>query len=99
MVSIHGLPPTLRQSQKVQNKKTKKSEESASVARPSAVATAVSRGIRRSEEAETAMREQARIQYDAPDRKHQQALSSYHDVLNQRRRDELSEMFGVDIYV
>ncbi len=99
MVSIQGLPQTAPQPQKIQRNKRKKAQAAADVTQPSPVATAVSRGIRASESADGAAQQHARLHYDGPDSKNRQALSSYHDVLNQRRREELSEMFGVDIYV
>lgn len=41
----------------------------------------------------------ARVQYDQPVGKHRDALASYMGVMHQQRRDDLSALVGVDIYV
>ncbi|KLV09153.1 hypothetical protein ABT56_02875 [Photobacterium aquae] len=92
MVSIHRLPVTLPQS----SPRSKPVSSSQTPSQPTEVARAVAQTVR-----DPSLIEEARghIQYDQPQGKGHEAVSSYLGVMNQQRRDELSAMVGVDVYV
>ncbi|WP_413111341.1 chromosome segregation ATPase [Thaumasiovibrio sp. DFM-14] len=103
MVSVHGLHSQVIPSGKVSSTRRKSSDTkrvaSKTPSTKTPIANAVSDSVRSASHIEKAVTEHARLQYDQPDRKHRQAMASYHDIYHQRRREELSEMFRVDIYV
>nr|WP_086940436.1 hypothetical protein [Thaumasiovibrio occultus] len=99
MVTISGQIVPASQTVRSAQSKKKAARKTAEIGEPTVVATAVSKGIRAGAQATDAAQAHARLQYDAPLGRNREALSRYHDVLHQQRRDELSEMFGVDIYV
>lgn len=92
MVSIQRLPVTITQP----NSSTKPGKSPAAPGKPKAVATAVALSVRDPQTLEDARQH---IQYDQPEGKHREALASYLGVMHQQRRDELSAMVGVDVYV
>ncbi|PSW18745.1 hypothetical protein C9I98_14820 [Photobacterium sanctipauli] len=93
MVSIQRLPVTI---QPQQPKAKPHSPSSPTSSKPTAVAQAVASTVRDPELIEDA---HSRIQYDQPEGKHRDALASYMGVMHQQRKDELSAMVGVDVYV
>ncbi|KXI23152.1 hypothetical protein [Photobacterium sanguinicancri] len=99
MVSIHRLPPSINPQQKPRVSKTPTSQPATE---PTAVSKAVSKNVSQSMRSadHSALIQEARshIQYDQPEGKHRDAVSSYLDVMNQQKRDELSAMIGVDMY-
>ena len=94
MVSIQRLPPSLHSPQKPRANKPETA--SAITTQPSVVAKAVAKSVRDPELIRDA---HSKIQYDQPEGKHRQALDSYMGVMYQSRKDELSELVGVDVYV
>ncbi|NVD07047.1 chromosome partitioning protein ParA [Vibrio sp. JPW-9-11-11] len=100
MVSINGLPASIPGPNRA-NKASKKnqanqSQDKTPVSQPSKVANAVAHSIRHVSESEL---HQAQVQYDLPEGRGRKAMQEYMDVLNQAKRDELSQMLGVDIYI
>lgn len=98
MVSINGLPPSLPGPNKA-NKTGKKHEvnkDKNPVGQPTKVANAVAHTIRHVSESEV---HKAQIQYDLPEGRSRKAMEEYMNVLHQAKRDELSQMLGVDIYI
>ncbi|MEH0761404.1 chromosome partitioning protein ParA [Vibrio sp. 16] len=100
MVSINGLPPSLPGPNKANkaNKKNevKKAQQKEPVGQPSKVANAVAQTIRHVSESEV---HKAQIQYDLPEGRSRKAMEEYMNVMQQAKRDELSQMLGVDIYI
>ncbi|NVJ55577.1 MAG: chromosome partitioning protein ParA [Vibrionaceae bacterium] len=100
MVSINGLPPSVNGPNRTNktNKKNevKKSQQKDPIGQPSKVANAVAHTIRQVSESEV---HKAQIQYDLPEGKGRKAMEEYMNVMNQTKRDELSSMLGVDIYI
>lgn len=41
----------------------------------------------------------AQVQYDLPEGQGRKAMEEYMNVMNQSKRDELSQLLGVDIYI
>ncbi|MGF1786207.1 hypothetical protein L4D00_10455 [Photobacterium swingsii] len=99
MVSIHRLPPSINPQQKPRVSKTPTSQPATE---PTAVSKAVAKGVAPSvssaEQSALIQEAHGHIQYDQPDGKHRDAVSSYLNVMHQNKRDELSAMIGVDIY-
>ncbi|MGF1724141.1 hypothetical protein [Photobacterium nomapromontoriensis] len=93
MVSIQRLPVTLSHPQ---SKPQPNKSGTAEIAQPSVVAKAVAQSVR---DPDVIQHAHARIQYDQPEGKHREALESYMGVMHQQRRDELSALVGVDLYV
>ncbi|MGL6257848.1 chromosome partitioning protein ParA [Vibrio sp. WXL103] len=101
MVSIGGLPvqsiPNRNKVDKAKNKQqVQKSQDKAAVGQPSKVANAVSHSIRHLNESDL---NRAHIQYDLPQGRGRKAMEEYMDVMNQARKEELSNLLGVDIYI
>lgn len=100
MVSINGLPPSLpgpNRTNKVGKKnEVKKSEAKTSVGQPTKVANAVAHSIRHVNESDI---HKAQVHYDLPEGRGRQAMQEYMKVMTQAKRDELSQMIGVDIYI
>ncbi|GLT19795.1 hypothetical protein GCM10007938_35780 [Vibrio zhanjiangensis] len=100
MVSINGLPPSLPGPNKANKtgKKdgVKKSQNTSSVGQPSKVANAVAHSIRHTNEADI---HKAQLQYDLPEGQGRKALEEYMNVMNQTKREELSQLLGVDLYI
>ncbi|UUM31408.1 chromosome partitioning protein ParA [Vibrio japonicus] len=100
MVSINGLPPSVtgpnRANKTNKKKDVNKTEHNTSVGQPSKVANAVAHTIRHVNESDI---HKAQIQYDLPEGKGRKAMEEYMDVMNRSKRDELSMMLGVDIYI
>jgi hypothetical protein len=100
MVSINGLPPSVpgpnRANKTNKKNEVKKSEQKASVGQPSKVANAVANTIRYVSESDI---HKAQVQYDLPEGRSRHAMEEYMKVMNQAKRDELSQMLGVDIYI
>ncbi|MFD2180083.1 chromosome segregation ATPase [Veronia pacifica] len=95
MVAIHGLPqPISRPSDRTSH--SQPSVEADNGRNQTIVARAVSKGLKNPEMAGDAYQQ---IHYDRPDGRGQNALASYHDVQNQAKREQLEDLFGVDIYV
>ncbi|MGF1737510.1 hypothetical protein [Photobacterium satsumensis] len=93
MVSIQRLPVTIPQTPS-KTKVTRASVQGAG--EPTPVAKAVAQSVRDPELLEAA---HSRIQYDQPEGNNRQALESYMGVMHQQKRDELSMLVGVDVYV
>ncbi|MGF1679714.1 hypothetical protein [Photobacterium minamisatsumaniensis] len=92
MVSIQRLPVTIQP-----QPKAKASPSSAPISsKPTVVAQAVAQTVRDPELIQDA---HSRIQYDQPEGKNRDAMASYMGVMHQQRKDELSAMVGVDLYV
>ncbi|MUI53726.1 chromosome partitioning protein ParA [Aliivibrio fischeri] len=99
MVSIQGLPPALIQKQQAIGKKSqvKKTTGSKSlVAQPSKVATAVTTQVKQLNASEYA---NSRVQYDLPEGRNRHAMEEYMEVMLQKRREELAQLVGVDLYI
>ncbi|OAJ93886.1 hypothetical protein [Vibrio bivalvicida] len=100
MVSINGLPPSLpgpnRANKANKQNEVKKSGDKTPVSQPTKVANAVAHSIRHVNESEI---HKAQVQYDLPEGKSRKAMEEYMDVMHQAKRDELSQMLGVDIYI
>lgn len=94
MVSIQRLSPSLHAPQKPRANKPETSP--VVTTQPSVVAKAVAQSVR---DPELIREAHARVQYDQPEGKHRQALDSYMGVMYQNRKDELSSLVGVDVYV
>ncbi len=98
MVSVNGLPPAQipgsSRTQKSSNKR--KSQRKALLGEPSKVANAVAHTIRQVSENEF---HRAQIEYDLPEGGGRKAMEKYMEVMNQARREELTELLGVDIYI
>ncbi|MGX9418907.1 chromosome partitioning protein ParA [Vibrio sp. WJH972] len=43
--------------------------------------------------------QQSQVQYDLPEGKSRKAMQQYFDVMSHNKREELSQMLGVDMYV
>ncbi len=98
MVSINGLPAnvsnTNRTSKAKKNNGVKKGQEVAVT--PSKVAEAVSHSIRPVNESEI---HRAQVEYDLPEGKSRKAMEAYMDVMNRAKKEELTQLLGVDIYI
>jgi len=93
MVSIQRLPPSIHSPQKP---RVNKPATTPVEPQPSVVAKAVAKSVRDPELIQDA---HSTIQYDQPEGKNRQALDSYMGVMYQNRKDELSSLVGVDVYV
>ncbi|PSW07460.1 hypothetical protein [Photobacterium lipolyticum] len=93
MVSIHRLPPSINPQQKP---RVSAPAHPSGVAQPTAVASAVSKSVRSPESIRDA---HAHIQYDQPEGNNREALESYLGVMYQNKKDEFSNLMGVDVYV
>ncbi|NOH79239.1 chromosome partitioning protein ParA [Vibrio sp. RE86] len=100
MVSINGLPPSLpgpNKTNKTKKNEVKKTEGKTPVGQPSKVANAVAHSIRHVNESDI---HKAQVQYDLPpEGRGRKAMEEYLQVMTQAKRDELSQMMGVDIYI
>ncbi|MGD8231153.1 chromosome partitioning protein ParA [Vibrio sp. TRT 1302] len=100
MVSINGLPPSVpgpnRANKTNKKNEVKKSSDKTPVSQPSKVANAVAHSIRHVSESEL---HKAQVQYDLPEGRGRKAMEEYMNVMTQAKRDELSQMLGVDIYI
>ncbi|AIW14585.1 chromosome partitioning protein ParA [Vibrio europaeus] len=100
MVSINGLPPSVpgpnRANKANKKNEVKKSGDKAAVSQPTKVANAVAHSIRHVNESEI---HKAQVQYDLPEGRSRKAMEEYMDVMNQAKREELSQLLGVDIYI
>lgn len=100
MVSINGLPPSIggpnRTNKTNKKNQVKKTDQKEPVNQPSKVANAVANSIRHVNESDI---HKAQVQYDLPEGRGRKAMEEYMNVLNQAKRDELSQMLGVDIYI
>ncbi|KOO03765.1 hypothetical protein [Vibrio nereis] len=100
MVSINGLPSSVpgpnRANKANKKNEVKKSEQKSAVGQPSKVANAVAHTIRHVNESDI---HKAQVQYDLPEGRGRKAMEEYMSVMNQSKRDELSMMMGVDIYI
>ncbi|UTV28532.1 hypothetical protein [Photobacterium atrarenae] len=95
MVSIQRLPTAIPATKKPVNQ-PERTAAAVQPAEPTVVAKAVAKTV-----ADPALLQQAHanIQYDQPEGKHREALDSYLGVMHQSRRDALSDLVGVDVYV
>ncbi|MEF1255494.1 MULTISPECIES: chromosome partitioning protein ParA [unclassified Vibrio] len=100
MVSINGLPPSVpgpnRANKANKKNEVKKSSDKTPVSQPSKVANAVAHSIRHVSESEL---HKAQVQYDLPQGRGRKAMEEYMNVMTQAKRDELSRLLGVDIYI
>lgn len=100
MVSINGLPPSVpgpnRANKANKKNEVKKSSDKTPVSQPSKVANAVAHSIRHVSDSEL---HKAQVQYDLPQGRGRKAMEEYMNVMTQAKRDELSQMLGVDIYI
>jgi hypothetical protein len=98
MVVINSVTPATVQQTKKLNKKrgVKPDKDKGEASQPSQLARAVSHSIRHADEADI---ERARVQYDLPEGHSRKAMQEYMHVFNQARRDELSQLVGVDLYI
>ncbi|MCZ4293766.1 chromosome partitioning protein ParA [Vibrio sinaloensis] len=100
MVSINGLPPSVpgpnRANKANKKNEVKKSSDKTPVSQPSKVANAVAHSIRHVSDSEL---HKAQVQYDLPEGRGRKAMEEYMNVMTQAKRDELSQMLGVDIYI
>ena len=102
MVSIHGLPPALVQNQKVQKQQAvgkknqvKKTDGSTAMV-ASKVAKAVTTQVKQLNASEYA---NSRIHYDLPEGGNRKAMEEYMDIMLHKRREELAQLVGVDLYI
>jgi hypothetical protein len=92
MVSISRLPPSIHPQQKTQ------------VLKPAAVvnntqSAVITGGVSKSVPSpDVILNARANIQYDQPEGINREALDSYLGVMHQNKRDELSNLVGVDLY-
>lgn len=93
MALIQRLPPSIHSPQKP---RVNKPVSAPAEIQPSVVAKAVARSVRDPQLIQDA---HSKIQYDQPEGNHRQALDLYMGVMYQHRKDELSELVGVDVYV
>ncbi|SDH70018.1 hypothetical protein SAMN04488136_1257 [Vibrio xiamenensis] len=98
MVSINGLPPAQisNASKAKKSDRKRKSQNGSSVGEPTKVANAVANTIRHVQESDI---HRAQIEYDLPEGSGRKAMEKYMDVMNQARREELTQLLGVDIYI
>lgn len=100
MVSINGLPPSVpgpnRANKANKKNEVKKSSDKTPVSQPSKVANAVAHSIRHVSESEL---HKAQVQYDLPQGRGRKAMEEYMNIMTQAKRDELSRLLGVDIYI
>ncbi|MFA0084548.1 chromosome partitioning protein ParA [Vibrio sp. 10N.261.51.F12] len=105
MVSIQGLP-TVYSQQRTNKAKRKQSvsgtstSKSATQTNQSTQVTKVAQAVANSvNNVSTADIDRANIQYDLPEGRSKKALESYMNVMNRAKREELEQLFGVDMYV
>jgi hypothetical protein len=98
MVVINGITPATVQQARKPNKKrgVQQDKSKEEVAQPTQLAHAVAHSIRHADEAEI---ERARVQYDLPEGHSRKAMQQYMDIFNQARKDELSHLVGVDLFI
>lgn len=98
MVSLNGLPPAAIPGSNKAQKSTNKRKSSAKtpIGEPSKVANAVANTIRHVQESDI---HRAQVEYDLPEGSGRRAMEKYMDVMNQARREELTQLLGVDIYI
>ncbi|UXI02105.1 hypothetical protein [Photobacterium sp. TY1-4] len=96
MVSIQRLPTAIPATQKNPVHQPDRAATSAQPAEPTGGAKAAAKTV-----ANPALLQQAHanIQYDQPEGKHREALDSYLGVMHQSRKEALSDLVGVDVYV
>ncbi|MCW8327538.1 hypothetical protein MD588_01815 [Photobacterium sp. SDRW27] len=93
MVSIQRLTPSIHSPQKP---RVNKPATAPDTPQTTVVAKAVAKSVRDPELIQDA---HAKIQYDQPEGRNRQAMDSYMGVMYQNRKDELSSLVGVDVYV
>ncbi len=98
MVSINGLPAAhvANTSKAKKSDRKRKSQHDAPIGEPTKVANAVATTIRHVQESDI---HRAQIEYDLPEGSGRKAMEKYMDVMNQARREELTQLLGVDIYI
>ncbi len=99
MVTInHGVIslPSKPFSSASQTSSTKASTSSDTV---SSTSTSVLSSLSTTQHAEWASQEYRQLQYDRPDGKHQKALSMYMDVMLHDRKEQLSDLIGINMVV
>ncbi|MGR5068577.1 MULTISPECIES: chromosome partitioning protein ParA [Vibrio] len=101
MASINGLPSALipganRTNKVAKNGKVKKAKNNQPVGHPSKVANAVAHSIKQVDESQI---HRAQVQYDLPEGRGRKAMEEYMDIMNRAKKEELDQLFGVDIYV
>ena len=97
MVTInHGVIslPSKPFSSTSQTSSTKASTSSDTVSSTSALSS-----LSTTQHAEWASQEYHQLQYDSPDGKHQKALSMYMDVMLHDRKEQLSDLIGINMVV
>lgn len=94
MVSIQRLPSSIQSSSP--KPRVQKPEATPVTPQPTVVAKAVASTVR---DPEVIKEAHSRIQYDQPEGKSRQAVDSYMGVMHHARREELSSLVGVDVYV
>lgn len=96
--SINGLPPgRIINTQRVSKaKKNQVSHSSSSAASTSKVAEAVAHSIRQIDSADL---HRAQLHYDLPEGRARKAMEEYLDIMNHAKKEELTQMLGVDLYI
>jgi hypothetical protein len=93
MVSITRLPPSIHPQQKTQVSKP------VNVVNNTQSAVIASGVLKPATSTDVILNARANIQYDQPEGINREALDSYLGVMHQNKRDELSNLVGVDLYV
>ena len=105
MVSIQGLP-TVHSQQRTNKAKRKQSVSNTTTSQPTPqigqstqvtkVAQAVAHSVNTISDADV---HRTHVHYDLPEGRSKQALEAYMNVMNRAKREELEQLFGVDMYV
>lgn len=103
MVSINRLPPTvISNNRKVNNRKVNKKEpikESNTTHNASKAALVTSASEASHSVQHLSEYDQTQLQYDLPEGHSRKALEQYMSVMNQTKREELTQLLGVDMYI
>ncbi len=103
MVSINGMSPTVIQNKRVQKQKAvgkKKPVQTINGGKVIVVdSTKVATTTHQLKTLNASEYANARLQYDLPEGRSRKALEEYMDIMLQKRRDELAQLVGVDLYI
>ncbi|PJC85430.1 chromosome partitioning protein ParA [Vibrio sp. HA2012] len=98
MVMINGINTSAVSQAGKPNRRpgVRQENNSGEAAQPTQLARAVSHSIRRADEADI---ERARVQYDLPEGHSRRAMQEYMNIFNQARKEELSQLVGVNLFI
>jgi hypothetical protein len=97
MATINGLTPTVvTHTKKANKKRVANKSEPEGHGQTTKVANAVSQSIRAVKESDI---DRVNLQYDLPEGQSRKAMQAYMDILNRAKKEDLAQLFGVDIYI